>query len=380
MVLAAGGALAAAGLGSAAAVALAEGVGTTMILAKWKTFALAATLVATLAGGAAVMARQGSGPTAACPQAKVVEQPNPPAEGDDHQGDSGRRGGTGPERGLGLRALLASTPLPEGERVGRPAPQGAGRRREEEPRRDDGLLRERHHHDRPARARPPATTPTPASRRRATTAPRRSRRSRIASGSPRASFNREKAKYRGRAELPAEPRRGRDGACSTPGSPWPRPARAGQAPDVAASSPGRRRDRPARPTRRCRSGDRVRRPGRRQEDQRRAVEAGLDAVRQRDAAGGDHQVHQDGDRPSKDFEQGLPIYVDPAGLQEAEKTMDSPDRDQPGGDQAQDLAPPGPEAARPGLLRQARPAHHHQPRGRGVHGRDRPGLAYPAGG
>lgn len=84
MVFAAGGSLAAAGLGSAAAVALAEGVHTTMILTKWKTLALAATLVGTLAGSAAVMARQlgGAGQEKTTRKADVTKGvPNPPLNG-----------------------------------------------------------------------------------------------------------------------------------------------------------------------------------------------------------------------------------------------------------------------------------------------------------
>jgi RNA polymerase sigma factor (sigma-70 family) len=59
MGLAAGGAIAAAGLGSATAVALAEGVSTTMILTKAKLLVMMVGLFATVAGSAAVVARQG---------------------------------------------------------------------------------------------------------------------------------------------------------------------------------------------------------------------------------------------------------------------------------------------------------------------------------
>ena len=122
MGFAAGGSLAAAGLGSAAAVALAEGVHTTMILTKWKAIAIAATLFGTLAGSAAVMARQGSGGAAqdkAAQNAKVEKElPNPAVPGEVALG--GARPTKGPAKApVGAASsspwdgLLAATVLPE---------------------------------------------------------------------------------------------------------------------------------------------------------------------------------------------------------------------------------------------------------------------------
>ena len=108
MGLAAGGAAVAAGLASASAVALADGVGMTMMISKLKVMATAAALVATLATGAGVMARQfgagGQGRGEAKPKAEVATK-TATAEGPAL--------GVTPDKPVpAFEALIADTPLP----------------------------------------------------------------------------------------------------------------------------------------------------------------------------------------------------------------------------------------------------------------------------
>ena len=60
-----------------------------------------------------------------------------------------------------------------------------------------------------------------------------------------------------------------------------------------------------------------------------------------------------------DLPQGIPIYVDPVGLQEARQDPHLDGHARPGGHPAQDQPPPDPQAARPDLHGQGRPDDDH---------------------
>lgn len=108
MGLAAGGTAVAAGVFSATAVALADGVESTMFLSNLKVLAATAAIVASIATGAGVMARQGIGPGHAQDTAKAGSV----LIGRDDASHSESKSTT-PSHPMTVESIISSTPLPK---------------------------------------------------------------------------------------------------------------------------------------------------------------------------------------------------------------------------------------------------------------------------